>query len=151
MSRAVIHTDGGSRGNPGPAGIGFTIEVDGAVVCRGGAYIGETTNNVAEYSALVWALENARSMGISAVDVRADSELLVKQIKGIYRVKNEGLKPLFSDTMSLLKSFSTFTVTHVRREFNKAADALANEAMDARGLIGDYLCEPGADAPATLF
>lgn len=151
MSRAVIHTDGGSRGNPGPAGIGFTIEVDGTVVCRGGAYIGETTNNVAEYSALVWALENARSMGISAVDVRADSELLVKQIKGIYRVKNEGLKPLFADTMSLLKSFSTFTVTHVRREFNKAADALANEAMDARGLIGDYLCEPGADAPATLF
>jgi ribonuclease HI len=85
------------------------------------------------------------------VTVFADSELLVKQINGQYRVKNEGLKPLFLRALALLREFSAFEVRHVRRELNKAADLLANEAMDSRESVGDYACEPGAGDAPTLF
>ena len=95
MTAAVLRTDGGSRGNPGPAGAGFVIEVDGEIVCRGGKFISSATNNVAEYEAFIWGLENVAALGHTEVQVFADSELLVKQINGQYRVKNEGLKPLF--------------------------------------------------------
>ncbi len=95
MSRAVLRSDGGARGNPGPAGAGFVIEVDGSVACMAGRFLGEATNNVAEYEALIWGLENVRALGYSEVSVFADSELLVKQINGLYKVKNAGLKPLF--------------------------------------------------------
>ena len=88
MTRAVLRTDGGARGNPGPAGAGFVVEVDGAVVCSGGRFLGEATNNVAEYEALIWGLENVRALGHSDVAVFADSELLVKQLNGAYKVKN---------------------------------------------------------------
>lgn len=152
MSRAVLRTDGGSRGNPGPAGIGFVIEVDGSVVCDGGRYLGEYTNNVAEYEAMIWGLENVYALGHREVSVYADSELLVRQINGQYRVKNEGLKPLFLRTLSLLRGFDDFKVEHVRRELNKLADALANEAMDERGTVGSPACEPGGGpSAATLF
>lgn len=151
MSRAVLRTDGGARGNPGPAGCGFVIEIDGATVCGGGCYIGAATNNVAEYRALVWGLENVLALGHEEVTVFADSELLVKQINGAYRVKNAGLKPLFTESLALLRRFSSFEVKHVRREQNKAADALANEAMDSRGTVGDPACVPGGGSPDALF
>lgn len=151
MTRAVLRSDGGARGNPGPAGAGFVIEVDGEVVCRGGRFLGTCTNNVAEYEALIWGLENVRALGHSEVTVYADSELLVKQINGAYRVKNAGLKPLFVRALGLLRAFEGYEVRHVRREDNKHADALANEAMDTRDLVGDYACEPGGHKPQTLF
>ncbi len=151
MNGAVLRTDGGSRGNPGPAGAGFVIEVDGEIVCRGGRFLGSQTNNYAEYLAFIWGLENVAALGYSAVTVMADSELLVKQINGQYRVKNEGLKPLHARATALLRLFATHQVTHVRREFNEAADAMANEAMDTRQTVGDAPCVPDNDSAATLF
>lgn len=152
MTRAVLRSDGGARGNPGPAGIGFVIEVDGAQVCAGGRFLGIATNNVAEYEALIWGLENVRALGHDSVSVFADSELLVKQINGQYKVKNAGLKPLFAKALALLRTFGAFDVNHVRREDNAAADALANQAMDERASVGNAVCEPdGRSAQDTLF
>jgi len=119
------------------------IEVEGEVVCSGGRYLGECTNNVAEYEALIWGLENVRALGYTQVSVFADSELLVKQINGVYKVKNDGLKPLFARTLALLRGFNSFDVGHVRREHNKSADAMANAAMDERTTVGDPACGPG--------
>ena len=135
---ALLKTDGGSRGNPGVAGIGFQIEVDGQVICSGGWYIGETTNNVAEYQAMIWGLANAQALGVQHLDVRADSQLVVRQLQGAYKVKNAGLKPLFQDAKSLLESFPSSTIEHVYREENSLADSLANQAMDARASVGEY-------------
>lgn len=146
MSRAVLRTDGGSRGNPGPAGAGFVVEVDGEIVCRGGRFLGSVTNNVAEYEALVWGLENVRELGHDEVTVFADSELLVKQVNGAYRVKNEGLKPLFVRALRLLREFAKWEVKHVRREQNTEADAMANEAMDSRDVVGDPVSRPGGES-----
>lgn len=150
MSAAVLRTDGGSRGNPGPAGAGFVVEADGQVVCRGGKYIASATNNIAEYEAFIWGLENVVALGYTEVEVYSDSELLVKQINGQYRVKNDGLKPLFIRALSQLRSFAKFKVTHVRREMNEAADAMANEAMDACATVGDAPVAPEAEQN-TLF
>lgn len=151
MTRAILRSDGGARGNPGPAGAGFVIEVDGSIVCRGGRFLGSTTNNIAEYEAMIWGLENVAALGYREVAVFADSELLVKQINGIYRVKNEGLKPLFTKAIKLLRGFERYEVKHVFRADNKAADAMANEAMDARADVGDYACVPGGNAQDSLF
>lgn len=146
MSTGVLRTDGGSRGNPGPAGAGFVIENGGQVICSGGRYLGSQTNNVAEYEALIWGLENALALGFSTVSVFADSELLVKQINGKYRVKSPQLKPLFLRALELLRHFGTFEVTHVYREQNALADEMANQAMDARATVGNPTCEPGGPA-----
>lgn len=143
MARVALRTDGGARGNPGPAGIGFVIEVDGTAVCGAGRFLGSATNNVAEYEALIWGLENVIALGHETVTVYADSELLVKQINGLYRVKNAGLKPLYMRACGLLKNFSAYEVKHVRREMNKVADGFANDAMDARGTVGEPACLPG--------
>jgi ribonuclease HI len=152
VTGAVLRTDGGSRGNPGPAGAGFVIESDGAIICRGGRFLGSHTNNVAEYEALIWGLENVAALGFGSVTVYADSELLVKQINGQYRVKNEGLKPLFAKALKLLRGFSAFKVVHVRREQNVEADEMANQAMDERAIVGDPACEPGgATSQGALF
>ena len=152
MSGVVLRTDGGSRGNPGPAGAGFVIERDSEIVCRGGRFLGSHTNNVAEYEALIWGLENVAALGHREVTVYADSELLVKQLNGQYRVKNEGLKPLFARALKLLRGFDSFAVAHVRREFNAEADEMANQAMDTRATVGDPACEPGgANAQTSLF
>jgi ribonuclease HI len=151
VSGAVLRTDGGSRGNPGPAGAGFVIEQDGAIICRGGRFLGSRTNNVAEYEALIWGLENVSVLGFSDVTVFADSELLVKQINGQYRVKNEGLKPLFVRALQVLRSFTTWKVTHVRREQNAEADAMANDAMDSQSTVGDPVCGPGGSTQDSLF
>ncbi len=127
---AVIYADGGSRGNPGPAAAGAVITIDGEVKATISKFLGNTTNNVAEYTGLVLALEKALELGITQVHVYLDSELVVKQMKGLYRVKNEKLLPLFMKAKALSAKFSSFKIGHVRREHNKIADALANEAMD---------------------
>jgi ribonuclease HI len=133
----VLRTDGGARGNPGPAGAGFVLERDGEVIVRGGAYLGETTNNVAEYEALIWGLENASAAGASNLIAYADSELVVKQMTGEYRVKNTNLKPLFARATDLSRALGHVDYVHVRREENRLADELANAAMDERDYIGD--------------
>jgi queuosine biosynthesis protein QueD len=149
IERALLHTDGGSRGNPGVSGIGFTIDVDDGreliTLRHGGAYVGVATNNNAEYRALIWGLRNARSLRIRRIDIRADSELLVKQLLGVYRVKNEGIKPLFAEARRLLEGFESHTIEHVPRERNSAADALANEAMDKRGSVGNFVVSYAPD------
>lgn len=147
----TVNTDGGARGNPGPGGAGVILRApDGIVAAAGGAFLGCVTNNVAEYEALLWGLRAALALGARHLVVRADSELVVKQMRGEYRVKNEGLKPLFVQAQALRRSFESVNFVHVRRELNLEADALANEAMDGACLIGNAPGPPGS-APATLF
>ena len=123
--------DGGSRGNPGPASYGVVIRNPrGEVVASLKKYIGRTTNNVAEYYGLIAALDWAQSNHIRALRVESDSELLVKQMRGHYRVKSEELKPLFERAKKMSQSFLSFRIDHVYREQNAEADALANEALD---------------------
>lgn len=128
---AVAYADGGSRGNPGPAGIGAFLELEGKTLASVSEFIGVATNNVAEYTALARILEEAIKQEIRTIEVRMDSELVVKQMQGLYRVKNEGLRPLFMRCQELSRRFADFKIVHVRREFNKEADRLANLAMDA--------------------
>jgi len=128
-----IFVDGASRGNPGQAGAGIVIrDHEGNVIKKLKRYLGVTTNNVAEYQALVTALEAAHGLKIRKVQVFADSELMVKQIKGIYKVKSPDLKPLYEKARGLLETFMEFGITHVYREENGVADGLANEAIDER-------------------
>ena len=155
-TQAVLYTDGGSRGNPGPSGVGFVIfsaeTQDQAAdsICEGGAFIGEATNNVAEYQAMLWGLENAHALGVRHLKIRADSELLVKQVKGEYKVRNEGIKPLFNKVVAELSGFTSFEISHVYREDNSRADALANEAMDLKENVGSF-CVPCAASPSTMM
>lgn len=129
----VIYADGASRGNPGPASAGAVIsDPSGTVVREISERLGETTNNVAEYSALIAALEAALELGAKRVEVRLDSELLVRQATGRYRVKNPGLIPLHKRAQGLVARFEDVTFTHVPRAQNKHADALANQALDAQ-------------------
>ncbi|MFA5133988.1 MAG: ribonuclease HI family protein [Patescibacteria group bacterium] len=130
--KLTIFTDGGARGNPGPAGIGIVIKSNGDTVKEYGEYIGETTNNQAEYKALISALNTAKEMGAEEVSVFMDSELVVKQIKGEYKVKHPELAPLFLKIHNLRGQFKKFSVMHVLREKNKEADRLVNEAIDNR-------------------
>jgi ribonuclease HI len=122
--------DGGARGNPGPAAIGALVH--GEIPFSISEYIGETTNNVAEYTALVKMLALALAKGYKGLDIYADSELMVKQIRGEYKVKNNGLKPLYLDALKYLQQLQHFTITHVKREYNKDADALVNAALDQK-------------------
>lgn len=133
----VAWIDGGARGNPGPAGYGVRIEdADGRLVDELYGGIGIATNNIAEYNGLLAALRYAVGHGHDRVQIRADSELLVKQMRGEYRVKNEGLKPLFLEACALVRRIGHVTFTHVRREQNKEADRLSNLGMDeAEGKI----------------
>jgi len=127
---AQIFTDGAARGNPGPAGIGVVIRNDEKVLLEVSNFIGEQTNNVAEYMAFIRGLEEAIDMGEKNVEVFSDSELLVKQINGEYRVKNNGLIPLFNHAQSLIKKFKHCRVYHTPREENTHADKLANRGID---------------------
>jgi ribonuclease HI len=127
---AKANIDGGSRGNPGPAGYGVHIEQDDGTAVDLKESLGIATNNVAEYSGLLAALRWAVEHGVRTLHVRSDSELLVKQMKGIYRVKNPGLQPLYEQARTLARRVGHVTFEHVRREFNTIADRLANEAMD---------------------
>lgn len=126
-----VWIDGGARGNPGPAGYGVHIEdSSGAVLAELHGPLGIATNNVAEYSGLLAALQWALDNGHRDVHVRADSELLVKQMRGEYKIKNEGLKPLAARARLLIMQLGRVDFEHVRREFNKDADALSNLGMD---------------------
>lgn len=126
---AIANIDGGSRGNPGPAGYGVRIEQDGQVI-ELKASCGIATNNVAEYGGLLAALRWAVAQGVSSLHLRSDSLLLVQQMKGVYRVKHPGLLPLSEEAKSMVRQIGKVTFEHVRRELNKDADRLANEAMD---------------------
>jgi ribonuclease HI len=139
----TIHTDGAARGNPGPAAFAYTIERAGADDIEVKECLGETTNNVAEYTAVVRALEHARQLGARRVAVLSDSELMVNQMTGRYKVKNEGLRPLYEKARALTDHFDSVTFRHVRREANGRADRLCNEALD--GVKGN-----GAAAPARV-
>jgi ribonuclease HI len=131
---AVLWTDGAARGNPGPAGIGAILKSDtGEVLYTGSEYLGHTTNNVAEYKAVLLGLAGALAQGVSRIEVRADSELLIKQLKGEYRVKSPGLKPLFDEARRLIARFTSVKLTHIRRELNGEADRLANQGIDKVG------------------
>ena len=130
--RARLSTDGGARGNPGPAAYGFVLEAeDGTVLAAEGAAIGVATNNVAEYRALLAGLERARDLGVEEVEVVSDSELLVKQMRGEYRVKNEALRELSLEAGRLARAIGRVSYTAVRREHNELADRLVNDALDA--------------------
>ncbi len=127
----TIHTDGAARGNPGPAAFAYIIHRDGAPDLEVKGCLGETTNNVAEYTAVVRALEHAHKLGGRRVVVLSDSELMVNQMTGKYQVKNEGLRPLYERARASCAEFESVTFRHVRREQNGRADALCNEALDA--------------------
>jgi ribonuclease HI len=130
VSSATAHVDGGSRGNPGPAGYGVHITRDDGSIVELKESIGIATNNIAEYHGLLAALRWAVEAGVRSLDVKADSELMVKQMLGVYRVKHPGLQPLFADARELASRIGRVTFEHVRRESNADADRLANEAMD---------------------
>jgi ribonuclease HI len=130
--RARLSTDGGARGNPGPAAFAYVLETDdGTVLDARGEAIGVATNNVAEYRALVAGLEKAAELGLDEVEVVSDSELLVKQMRGEYRVKNAALAVLKDDAEQLADRIGRVTYRAVRREQNTLADSLVNEALDA--------------------
>ena len=123
--------DGGSRGNPGPASYGVVIrDPRGELVAKLKKYIGRMTNNVAEYYGLIAALDYAQSHGVRAIRIESDSELLVKQMRGLYKVKSAELQPLFERAKKMSQAFDSFRIDHVYREQNREADALANEALD---------------------
>ncbi len=130
--KATLSTDGGSRGNPGPAAYGYVLEADdGTVLDARGETIGKATNNVAEYRGLLAGLEKAVELGITELDVISDSELLVKQMLGDYRVKNEALRELSLDAAALARKIGRVNYRAVRREHNDLADRLVNEALDS--------------------
>lgn len=129
MSSATLFTDGGARGNPGPAGIGYVLASEGKEPFLHGEYIGETTNNQAEYKALRAGLQKAIELGVTHVKCYLDSELVVKQMKKEYRVKHAELKPIYEEVSSLARSFAQISFTHVIRSKNKVADLLVNKAI----------------------
>jgi ribonuclease HI len=132
--KARLFTDGGARGNPGPAALGYVLEAeDGTVLDARGEAIGVATNNVAEYRALIAGLTKALELGATELEVVSDSELLVKQMQGEYRVKNRGLVPLSLEATELARRIGRVRYLSVRREHNELADRLVNEALDAAG------------------
>ncbi|MEI6288457.1 MAG: ribonuclease HI family protein [bacterium] len=131
MAKATLHTDGGARGNPGPAGIGAVLNIDGEKKFYK-KYIGETTNNQAEYQALILGLTKAEELGIQEIDCLLDSELVVKQLNRQYKVKDAGLAILFVKVWNLAQKFKSISFKHIYRENNKEADALVNQAIDEK-------------------
>ena len=128
---ALIHTDGGSRGNPGPSAYAFVIVMpDGMKVVEGGGKLGTTTNNIAEYQGLRHALLKAKSLGLKSLRVHSDSELMIKQLKGVYKVKADNLLVLYTEIQTLLRGFEAVQLLHVLREKNARADELCNLVLD---------------------
>jgi ribonuclease HI len=127
----VIHTDGASRGNPGPAAYAYVIERPDEPDVEAKGYLGKTTNNIAEYTGLVRALEHAHKLGARRLLIHSDSELIVNQMNGSYKVRHPQLVPLYDEACTLRRAFEHVTVRHIRREQNKRADLLCNEALDA--------------------
>lgn len=135
MQTIIIHTDGGARGNPGPAGIGVNIaDTEGVVLGTVSEYIGTATNNVAEYTAIIRALEHTKTLvpdtkGVQ-VTIKLDSQLVERQMNGVYKVKDMGMRTLYEQAKQLVQEYASVTFVHIPRAENKIADALANEAMD---------------------
>ena len=150
----TVRFDGGSRGNPGPAGIGVVLLAqDNTPLVTIGRFIGRATNNVAEYKALIAGLEEAKKLGAKKVIVRGDSELIVRQMNGQYRVKNADLRPLYERAQDLMNEFDVAKIEHNYREDNSLADKLANLAMDRKRDVTDVDEPPAAsalDAPAPV-
>lgn len=146
----TIQFDGGSRGNPGPAGIGVVVRAaDDTPLLTLGRFIGKATNNVAEYRALITGLEEALKLGAKKIYIRGDSELIIKQLKGIYRVKHPDMKTLYEEAMTLLREFDEYKIDHNLRHKNELADKLANLAMDRRADVFDANAnESPLDIPA---
>jgi len=135
--KVYLYVDGAARGNPGPAGIGVVIKNEAnEVLLEVADYVGKTTNNVAEYMALIRGLEEVIDMGHRSVEAYSDSELMVKQINGEYRVKNEGLLPLYLHLKSLIRKFTHFSINHTVRDGNQHADDLANKGIDGQATKG---------------
>jgi ribonuclease HI len=131
--KLTVNVDGGARGNPGPAAIGVVVrDSDGGILATVSETIGEATNNVAEYRALIAGIEQARLLGADRLELFGDSELVVKQVRGEYKVKNAGIRPLHAEVVEALKGFGDWSIDHVRREQNADADALVNDALDGR-------------------
>jgi len=131
-----IYVDGGSRGNPGPSGIGVVIlDAGGKKLKELSKYIVEATNNIAEYNALLYGLEEALILRADDIIINTDSELVAKQLTGDYRVKDPNLRPLFDRAINMLKSFNNFEVRHIKREMNKEADKLVNKAINLASLL----------------
>lgn len=131
FSHLKIFTDGGSRGNPGPAASGAVLySEDGEVIAHASKYLGIDTNNQAEYTAIIIGLEKAKSLGAETIELFMDSELAVKQLTGVYKVKNPDIAKRFLEVKNLLTQFDFVKIKHVRRELNKAADALVNKVLD---------------------
>jgi ribonuclease HI len=144
----TLQFDGGSRGNPGPAGIGVVVcAADGTPLVTLGRFIGRATNNVAEYKALITAMEQALALGAKKVLIRGDSELVIKQMTGVYRVKNPDMRVLFDQAKFVIRKFDQAKFEHNLRHKNELADKLANLAMDKRADVTDVNGDPGA-APA---
>ena len=130
--KMIVNVDGGARGNPGPAAIGVVVrDGEGNVLQDLGETIGEATNNVAEYKALIRGIELARELGADELQIHGDSELVVKQMLGQYKVKHPDMKPLHAEAKEALAGLSDWSISHVRREQNAEADALVNQALDA--------------------
>jgi len=130
--RLTVHVDGGARGNPGPAAIAAVVsDSDGEILHEASETIGPATNNVAEYRALLLGIERGLLLGADDLDLVGDSELIVKQVRGEYKVKDAGLKPLHAQVRSKLAEVDSWSIRHVKRELNAEADALVNEALDA--------------------
>ncbi len=130
--RLTVHVDGGARGNPGPAAIAAVVsDSDGGTLIETSEAIGRATNNVAEYRALLLGIERALELGATELDLVGDSELVVKQVQGKYKVKDAGLKPLHAAVRKRLEGVGEWSIRHVRRERNAEADRLVNEALDA--------------------
>jgi ribonuclease HI len=131
--KVVVHVDGGSRGNPGPAAAAAVVyDSDGEVLDEAATTIGRVTNNVAEYRGLLLGIERARALGATEVELVNDSELIAHQVNGRYKVKHPDMKPLHAQALAALKGFERWSLRPVRREFNEAADALVNQALDAQ-------------------
>lgn len=132
--KAILFADGAARGNPGPAGAGAVLlDADGRVVAELTRYLGTATNNVAEYSALILGLEEARRRGVDEIDVRMDSRLVVEQMRGLWKIRHPNMKPLALRAGQLLASFPRRSIRHVPRDDNAIADALSNRAIDEAG------------------
>jgi ribonuclease HI len=144
----TLEFDGGSRGNPGPAGIGVVLRAaDGTTLVTLGRFIGRATNNVAEYQGLITALEQARQLGARKIQIRGDSELIIKQMRGEYRVKHPDLQPLYQEAQELVRQFELMGIEHNYRHKNALADKLANLAMDRKADVTDAEESP-LDVPA---
>ena len=131
MDKVVVNVDGGARGNPGPAAIAAVVQdADGQVLQEKGETIGRATNNVAEYRALLLGIEMAAALGASELELVGDSELIVRQVEGKYKVKDAALRELHAEVKRALEPFASWSIRHVRREQNAEADRLVNEALD---------------------